>query len=157
MVLPAPGGPSIVSVIEERFSDGVEQKIVLGTDAANPGQNYLEIRLYGPMERATQGRKKLGFKPFASAGLTAEAARAMPLARGVERRAAAPGPGDGDDRDGMILDQPGGDAAGLDLLDRQEKPVGAVPLKMLPPAAASRAWWARRPARRGRPRSPGRG
>jgi hypothetical protein len=78
MVLPAPGGPSIVSVIEERFSDGVKQKIVLGTDAANPGQNYLEIRLYGPMERATQGRNKLGFKAFAAAGLTAEAARAMP-------------------------------------------------------------------------------
>ena len=41
------------------------------------------------------------------------------LPRRVQRRAAPPGPGDGDHRDGVVLDQPGADAAGLDDADRQ--------------------------------------
>ena len=78
MIVPAPGGPAVVSVIEERFSDAVEQKVILATDAANEGQNYLTIRLYGPMERATQGEKKLGYKSVTAVGLNNEALRAMP-------------------------------------------------------------------------------
>lgn len=86
MIMPAPGGPAVISVIEERFSDGVEQKVVLGTDATNAGQNYLGIRIYGPMERETQGLKSLGYKPFTAAALSAETARAVP---GVAMRRSA--------------------------------------------------------------------
>ena len=78
MIVPSPGGPTVVSVIEERFSDGVEQKVILGTDATNAGQNYLSIRFYGPMERATQGEKKLGYKSVTAVGLSNEALRAVP-------------------------------------------------------------------------------
>jgi hypothetical protein len=78
MIIPAPGGPNVISVIEERFSDGVEQKVILATDATNEGQNYLSIRIYGPMERETQGQKRLGYRAFTSAALSAEVYRAMP-------------------------------------------------------------------------------
>lgn len=78
MIMPAPGGPSIISLIEARFSDGVEQKVILGTDATNEGQNYLSIRMYGPMERETRGKKKLGYRAFTSAALSGEVGRAMP-------------------------------------------------------------------------------
>lgn len=78
MIMPAPGGPSVISLIEERFSDGVEQKVILGTDATNEGQNYLSIRMYGPMERETQGQKKLGYRALTSAALSGEVYRAMP-------------------------------------------------------------------------------
>lgn len=78
MILPAPGGPTVLSVIEERFSDGVEQKVVLSTEAANEGQNYLSIRIYGPMERAMQGRKKLGYRAFTTSAIRGEIAREVP-------------------------------------------------------------------------------
>lgn len=78
MIVPAPGGPTVISVIEQRFSDAVEQKVILGTDAANEGQNYLSIRLYGPMERETRGAKSLGYKSFTAVGLNNEASRAVP-------------------------------------------------------------------------------
>lgn len=78
MIVPAPGGPTVVSVIEERFSDAVEQKVILGTDASTQGQNYLSIRLYGPMERETQGTKSLGYRSVTSVGLNNEALRAVP-------------------------------------------------------------------------------
>lgn len=78
MIMPAPGGPAVISLIEERFADGVEQKVILGTDATNSGQNYLSIRLYGPMERETQGTKKLGYKSVTAVALNNEAIRAMP-------------------------------------------------------------------------------
>lgn len=78
MILPAPGGPTVISVIEQRFSDAVEQKVILGTDATNEGQNYLSIRMYGPMERGTQGEKSLGYHALTSAALSGEIYRAMP-------------------------------------------------------------------------------
>lgn len=78
MIMPAPGGPTVITLIEERFRDGVEQKVILGTDATNSGQNYLSIRLYGPMERETQGTKKLGYKSVTAVALTNEVMRAVP-------------------------------------------------------------------------------
>lgn len=78
MIMPAPGGPAVISLIEERFSDGVEQKVILATDATNSGQNYLAVRMYGPMERETQGAKSLGYRNFTAVAMTNEAIRAMP-------------------------------------------------------------------------------
>ena len=39
LVLPPPGGPSIVSVIERKRGNGVEQTISLFTSSSVPGQN----------------------------------------------------------------------------------------------------------------------
>lgn len=78
MIMPAPGGPMVLGLIEERFRDGVEQKVILGTDASVSGENYLIVRLYGPMERETRGRKRLGYKSATSSSLFNESIRAVP-------------------------------------------------------------------------------
>ena len=39
VIMPPPGGPAIVSVLEEQFSNAIDQQIMLRTDARTPGQN----------------------------------------------------------------------------------------------------------------------
>lgn len=46
-VMPAPGGPGIVGVVERRSSNATSQEIALTTDAATPGQNSLRVHLVG--------------------------------------------------------------------------------------------------------------
>lgn len=76
--MPAPGGPAVISVIEERFSNAVEQKVILGTDAATEGQNYFNIRLFGPMEGRARGNKSLSYHSVSAVALNNEALRAVP-------------------------------------------------------------------------------
>jgi hypothetical protein len=78
VIMPAPGGPAVVSVIEERFSNGVEHKVILATSASTAGQNALTIRMYGPMERETQGTKSLPYRALTSATLSQEMHAAVP-------------------------------------------------------------------------------
>jgi hypothetical protein len=50
-VIPPPGGPAIIGVVERRYSNAIEQTIALSTDARLPGQNQFTIQLFGPMGR----------------------------------------------------------------------------------------------------------
>ena len=47
LVLPRPGGQSIVGVVERRYANALEQDVALATQAATPGQNLLEVRFLG--------------------------------------------------------------------------------------------------------------
>jgi len=47
MALPPPGGPAVISVIERRYSNAVQQDIILSTSAATPGHNTLRIQIFG--------------------------------------------------------------------------------------------------------------
>lgn len=47
LAVPAPGGPAIVGVIERRYSNALEQRIVLQTRAETVGQNRLDVRVLG--------------------------------------------------------------------------------------------------------------
>lgn len=78
LILPAPGGPAVLSVIEQRFSNAIEQKVILSTTASTSGQNYMSIRMYGPMERETQGTKPLSYRSVSEGFLAQEARRAVP-------------------------------------------------------------------------------
>ncbi|MBL0372157.1 cellulose biosynthesis protein BcsN [Rhizobium sp. KVB221] len=78
MILPAPGGPSIVSVIETRYSNAVEQEVVLSTSAATPGQNSLLVKMYGPMDAGTAGQKSLAYRSLLTSDLGREIRAAMP-------------------------------------------------------------------------------
>lgn len=49
MILPPPGGPVVVSVVERRFANAIQQDVILSTSAATPGQNTLRIQLFGPI------------------------------------------------------------------------------------------------------------
>src|SRR5687767_6412117 len=47
LVLPPPGGPAVVGVIERQRGNGLEQTIMLRTTARVPGQNFLKIEFFG--------------------------------------------------------------------------------------------------------------
>src|SRR6478735_1697239 len=47
LVLPPPGGPSIVSVVERKRGNGVEQTISLFTSSSVQGQNFLGVQFFG--------------------------------------------------------------------------------------------------------------
>ena len=53
LVLPEPGGPTVLSVIETRYLNALEQEIVLGTRSAAPGQNSFHVVFFGPVEGRT--------------------------------------------------------------------------------------------------------
>src|SRR6478752_10271329 len=47
LALPPPGGPSIVSVVEQKRGNGVEQTISLFTSSSVQGQNFLKAQFLG--------------------------------------------------------------------------------------------------------------
>ncbi|WP_051558853.1 cellulose biosynthesis protein BcsN [Allorhizobium undicola] len=47
MILPPPGSHSVSGVIEKTAGNLTEQRVLLATNSNVPGQNYLNIRLYG--------------------------------------------------------------------------------------------------------------
>ncbi|SHO67132.1 Cellulose biosynthesis protein BcsN [Pseudoxanthobacter soli DSM 19599] len=49
IVLPPPGGPAVVGVIETRFSNAIEQKVVIANTDALEGENYIQVKMYGPV------------------------------------------------------------------------------------------------------------
>ncbi len=61
MILPPPGGPSVVSVISRQFTNADQQDVLLFTSASTPGQNFLRIKLFGPMSITRDGGKSLGY------------------------------------------------------------------------------------------------
>lgn len=61
MAMPPPGGPAVVSVISRTFTNADEQDILLFTSASTPGQNFLRIKMFGPMSIERDGGKSLGY------------------------------------------------------------------------------------------------
>lgn len=46
--LPEPGGPPVTAVLERRYSNAIQQEILLATSARTPGQNMLRVQFFGP-------------------------------------------------------------------------------------------------------------
>lgn len=53
LVLPEPGGPRVLTVLETRYLNALEQEVVLGTRSASPGQNAFHVIFFGPIEGRT--------------------------------------------------------------------------------------------------------
>lgn len=49
IALPAPGGLSIIDVVERRYSNAIEQQIALATNANVSGQNFIRVQIFGPV------------------------------------------------------------------------------------------------------------
>ncbi|MDH6204263.1 MULTISPECIES: cellulose biosynthesis protein BcsN [Rhizobium] len=77
LVLPPPGGPSIVSVVERKRGNGVEQTISLFTSSSVPGQNSLKIQFFGA-SGANPGAGNAGFSKINESGIAREVARSAP-------------------------------------------------------------------------------
>ncbi|MBY5626126.1 cellulose biosynthesis protein BcsN [Rhizobium leguminosarum] len=80
LVLPPPGGPSIVSVVERKRGNGVEQTISLFTSSSVPGQNSLKVQFFGA-SGANPGAGNAGFSKINESGIAREVARSAPGVR----------------------------------------------------------------------------
>jgi hypothetical protein len=76
-VLPPPGGPAIVQVIERGHANGIQQDIALATDSALPGQNGFRVRLLGPVDKRDASRDALGGQALALTNVGSEMRAAM--------------------------------------------------------------------------------
>jgi hypothetical protein len=47
IVVPPPGGPTIVDIVERRYANAVQQDVILGASASVAGQNMLRVQLFG--------------------------------------------------------------------------------------------------------------
>ncbi|MBB6220665.1 cellulose biosynthesis protein BcsN [Rhizobium leguminosarum] len=77
LVLPPPGGPSIVSVVERKRGNGVEQTVSLFTSSSVPGQNFLKVQFFGA-SGANPGTGDAGFSMINESGIAREVARSAP-------------------------------------------------------------------------------
>ncbi len=50
-MVPPPGGPAVIAVLEQRYSNALAQDIILENNTGTPGQNVLYVRAFGPMGR----------------------------------------------------------------------------------------------------------
>lgn len=77
LVLPPPGGPSIVSVIERKRGNGVEQTISLFTSSSVPGQNFLKAQFLGA-SGVNSGASSDSYRMIRQGDIAREMARAVP-------------------------------------------------------------------------------
>ncbi len=78
MAMPPPGGPAIVSVISRQFTNADEQDVLLFTSASTPGQNFLRIKLFGPMSIERDGGKSLGYQSLRESTINQEIYKEFP-------------------------------------------------------------------------------
>lgn len=82
LVLPPPGGPAIVGVIERPRGNGIEQTITLATTSRVSGENYVKIEFFGPDRGPGQ---TVAFRTISEGGIRREAAAAIPGVRLTRR------------------------------------------------------------------------
>ena len=77
LVLPPPGGPSIVSVVEEKRGNGVAQTISLFTSSSVQGQNFLKAQFLGA-SGANPGASSDSYRMIRQGDIAREMARSVP-------------------------------------------------------------------------------
>ncbi len=78
LVVPPPGGPAVVSVLQHDFSNAVTQEIFLFTSAGAPGQNVLRVTMFGPVGLEYDDRKSLGYNSLRDETVNADMRRELP-------------------------------------------------------------------------------
>ncbi|WP_158498595.1 cellulose biosynthesis protein BcsN [Martelella endophytica] len=61
-VMPPPGGPAIVSVLEHQYSNAIDQRILLRTNARTPGQNYINAIFFGTGNYSPMNKNALSYQ-----------------------------------------------------------------------------------------------
>lgn len=81
IALPDVGGPAVTAVLETRYSNAIQQDVLLATSASNTGQNMLRVQVFGPVEKKLAGGEgiRAGFLP--AKNVQAEMREQMPGVR----------------------------------------------------------------------------
>lgn len=77
-VLPPPGGPSILNIVQHEFNNAVQQDIYLFTSAANSGQNFFEATFFGPVGVDYDSKKGLGYASVRDSTIDRDMRRSLP-------------------------------------------------------------------------------
>ena len=78
ILMPPPGSFSVAGITQKRFSNGLQQEIFLSTASAVPGQNVVQMRLYGTRNDLRYRDDHLRFKTVTEAGIDAEMRGTLP-------------------------------------------------------------------------------
>ncbi len=78
LIFPPPGGPEVLTVIDRTFSNAVQQEVILRSDAATPGQNYIKVQLYGPQKAGDEDRGGLSNSSLRVSSIAREIRSAFP-------------------------------------------------------------------------------
>jgi hypothetical protein len=81
LVMPPPSGPGIVSVVERRYDNAVDQDIHLYTSAITPGQNMLKVQLFGTTAPYRMASNTLTSTPVTESGVISEMRKVLPGVR----------------------------------------------------------------------------
>ncbi len=77
VIVPPPGGAAIVGVIETRYNNGIEQQIVLSSEDPLEGENYINVRMFGPVGRQP-GDQMLSFRRPSLGDMQREMRKVLP-------------------------------------------------------------------------------
>lgn len=78
ILMPPPGSFSVAGITQKRFSNGLQQEIFLSTTSAVPGQNVVQMRLYGTRNDLRYRDDHLRFRTVTEAGIDAEMRGTLP-------------------------------------------------------------------------------
>ncbi len=80
LAFPPPGGPAIVSVIEQKHGGDVDQTISLSTSSSVPGQNFLKVQFLG-VSGSNPGLGSTPYKMISEGAVSREMAATVPGVR----------------------------------------------------------------------------
>jgi hypothetical protein len=80
LAFPPPGGPAIVSVVERKHGDDVEQTISLSTSSSVVGQNFLKVQFLG-VSGSSPGLGSTPYEMISEGAISREMAAAVPGVR----------------------------------------------------------------------------
>lgn len=83
VVMPPPGGPAIVSVLEKQYSNAIDQQIMLRTDARTPGQNAINAVFFGTRNFSPMNGNNLTYQSITDRRIDVEMREELPSVRMV--------------------------------------------------------------------------
>ncbi|MXQ13055.1 cellulose biosynthesis protein BcsN [Microvirga makkahensis] len=78
IIVPPPGGPSIVAVLQRRYQNGIEQEIALSTASLTPGQNAFHVTLASGSGAQSEVDDALNLPPMTEDRLRKEMEERLP-------------------------------------------------------------------------------
>lgn len=83
IIVPPPGGPAVVAVLQRRYQNGVTQEIALATASSAPGQNAVYVSLVNEPERVSEIDDTLRIRRLTQESVQAEMEERLP---GIDMR-----------------------------------------------------------------------